>query len=297
VCGYYIRTLPQGAATNKEAQSTTVPIKNLIADPDLPANAQVATDFLQLVRFGLRDANDPNILDSLKIVDALLKTDTPSGPVWHRYNNDGYGEHDDGSGFDGDGRGRGWPLLTGERGHWAVSAGEDALPYIEAMMAMSSPLGLIPEQVWDSAPIERYGLEPGRPSGSAMPLVWAHGEFIKLCYSRSLGRPVDRPAATWRRYGGQRPKIDYTIWGPKIRPRRMLSGHKLTIALLKPAHVRFGIDGWKDVQEVETRDTGLGVHIAELPHGALAEKQSAQFTFFWTETQTWEGHDYEVVVR
>ncbi len=97
--GYYIRTLPIGAYANKDAQSRAVPIKNLMADPDLPANAQFATDFLQLVRYGLRAANDPNILDSLKIIDAVLKTDTPSGPVWHRYNDDGYGEHDDGSGF------------------------------------------------------------------------------------------------------------------------------------------------------------------------------------------------------
>jgi glucoamylase len=289
--------LPTGAFTNKEARSEPVPIKNLMSDPDLPASAQVATDFLQLVRFGLRGANDPDILATLKIVDGLLKTDTPGGPVWHRYNDDGYGEHDDGVGFDGEGRGRGWPLLTGERGHWAISAGEDAMPYIEAMMAMSSPLGLIPEQVWDAAPIEKYGLELGRPSGSAMPLVWAHGEFVKLVYSRALGRPVDRPAATWARYGGVRPEIDYTIWGPKMRPRRMHADQSLTIALLGPARVRCGIDGWKEVHDVETRDTGLGVHVADLPFGKLGAGRTVQFTFFWTESQAWEGRDYEVLVK
>jgi glucoamylase len=297
VAGYYIRMLPTGVASVRAEQSAPLPIKNLIADPDLPANAQVATDFLQIVRFGLRDARDPNVLDSLKIVDALLKTDTPGGPVWHRYNNDGYGEHDDGSGFDGEGRGRGWPLLTGERGHWAVSAGEDTMPYIKAMMAMSSPLGLIPEQVWDTAAIQKYDLELGRPSGSAMPLVWAHGEFIKLCYSRALGRPVDRPAATWKRYGGVRPKINYTIWGPKFRPRRVPVGHKLTVVLPGPARVHFGIDGWQDIRDDETRDTGLGVHVVDLPHGAIGAGQSVQFTFFWTQTQTWEGRDYEVHAR
>ena len=104
-------------------------------------------------------------------------------------------------------------LLTGERGHFALAAGEDVLPYLEAMLAMGSPLGLIPEQVWDSPPIPERGLVPGKPSGSAMPLVWAHGEFVKLCYGKVLGYPVDRPAATWRRYGGVRPVVDYTIWG------------------------------------------------------------------------------------
>jgi glucoamylase len=297
VRGYYIRTLPVGALTTKEALAEPVPIKNLIADPDLPASAQVATDFLQLARYGLRRADDPNIRDTLKIVDGLLKTDTPGGPVWHRYNDDGYGEHDDGSGFDGEGRGRGWPLLTGERGHWAVAAGEDPLPYIEAMLAMSSPLGLIPEQVWDSAPIEKYDLKLGRPSGSAMPLVWAHAEFVKLCHSRALGKPVDRPAATWARYKGVRPEIDYTIWGPNMRPKRIRAGDTLTLALLAAAKVRCGIDGWKDVRNIETHDTGLGVHVVDMPYGKLAAGRSVQFTFYWTERQAWEGQDYEVLAR
>ncbi len=129
-----------------------------------------------------------------------------------------------------------------------------------------------------------------------MPLVWAHGEFVKLCYSHELGRPVDRPAATWARYKGARPAVDYTIWGPKVRPRRMLVGHKLTVALLAPARVRCGTNGWKDVSDLETRDTGLGVHIVDLPCEGLTAGQTVQFTFFWTETQTWEGVNYEVVV-
>ena len=104
VGGYYIRTVPVDAFNHRQALAEWVPIKNLAADPDLPASAQVATDFLQLVRYGLRAAMIPHVLDSLTVVDGLLKTDTPSGPVWRRYNDDGYGEHDDGSAFDGEGR-------------------------------------------------------------------------------------------------------------------------------------------------------------------------------------------------
>ena len=104
--------------------------------------------------------------------------------------------------YDGSGRGRGWPLLTGERGHYELAAGRDPLPYLEAMTAMASPGGMLPEQVWDADPIPSRRLEPGRPTGSAMPLVWAHAEFIKLMVSRHLGHPVDRPRAVWRRYQG-----------------------------------------------------------------------------------------------
>ena len=296
VNGYYIRTVPVNALRLRLALAEPVPIKNLAADPGLPADVQVATDFLQLVRYGLRGADDPHICDSLKIVDGLLRTETPKGPVWHRYNDDGYGEHDDGKPFDGEGRGRGWPLLTGERGHYALSAGEDALPYLEAMMAMSNPLGLIPEQVWDSAPIAQYDLEPGKPSGSAMPLAWAHAEFVKLSYSRALGRPVDRPLATWERYRGARPRLNYAIWGPTMRPGHLRAGDGLTVALKARARIHWGVDGWKDVRDIDTRDVGLGVHVADLPVASLTGGQTIQFTFLWLDTQTWECVDYEIEV-
>ncbi len=73
-----------------------------------------------------------------------------------------------------------------------------------------------------------------------MPLVWAHSEFIKLCYSRALGRPVDRPAATWARYGGERPKIDYDFWGPNAHPALLKAARMLTIALKAPASRALG---------------------------------------------------------
>jgi glucoamylase len=288
--------VPADVLTRDGAQYETIGIKNLATDPNLPASAQVATDFLQLVRYGLRLPSDPAIADSVKVVDHLLKTDTPSGPVWHRYNDDGYGEHEDGSAFDGTGRGRGWPLLTGERGHYALAAGQDVLPFIEAMLAMGNPLGLIPEQVWDSAAIPEFGLTLGKPSGSAMPLVWAHSEFIKLCYGHVLGYPVARPAATWKRYGGTRPAPGYDIWGPAYRPRRLRSGLALTIALKTPARVHWGVNGWKQVRDLDTRDIGIGVHVADLPVTGLAAGESVQFTLYWRDAERWEGEDYEVMI-
>jgi hypothetical protein len=48
-------------------------------------------------------------------------------------------------------------------------------------------------------------LFPGRPVGPAMPLVWAHAEFIELTRSLHLGRPVGRPEPVWLRYGGDKP--------------------------------------------------------------------------------------------
>ncbi|MEM8575072.1 MAG: glycoside hydrolase family 15 protein [Pseudomonadota bacterium] len=295
--GYFIRTIPLDVLGMPDAAETPVVIKNLSRDPHLPASGQVSTDCLQLVRYGLREADNPFIVDTIKAMDYLLKTDTPSGPVWHRYNNDGYGEHADGTGFNGTGHGRGWPLLTGERGHYAICAGEDVMPYVEAMMAMSNKVGLMPEQVWDTDPIPEHDLYPGKPSGSAMPLVWTHAEFAKLCHSLAAGRPVDRPQAAWARYQGIRPQIDYEIWGPRYKPTRIASGRALYIAVTAPALVHYGTNGWRNIHDIETDDTLLGVHVAKLPTDRLNPGDTIEFTLYWPESGTWEGQDYRIAIE
>src|SRR5438105_3024294 len=114
---------------------------------EFPANAIVDTGFLELVRYGIRDPHDPLIEDSLRVVDAVLKVETPFGPCWHRYNHDGYGQRDDGESYNGWGVGRAWPLLTGERGHYELAAGRDPEPYLRALENFSGGIGLIPEQI------------------------------------------------------------------------------------------------------------------------------------------------------
>ncbi|WP_297374787.1 glycoside hydrolase family 15 protein [Acidiferrobacter sp.] len=295
VPGHYIRVAPPDVLTDQEAEREILPIKNRANDPRLAACCQISNDFLQLVRYGLRDARDPHILASVTVMDGLLKTETPSGPVWHRYNGDGYGEHADGRPFDGTGTGRGWPLLTGERGHYAVAAGDDALPYLQAMAAMAGQGGLLPEQVWDSAPIPKYDLTPGRPSGSAMPLVWAHGEFVKLCHSHVLGVPIDRPVATWRRYRGVRPTPDFRIWQLHQQPRHLRVGEELRIALSAPFTVHWGQDGWQNVCDTPSEDWGL-LQVAILPRTALRDAHSLQFTLRWAGGD-WIGQDFHIDIR
>ena len=244
VAGYYVLALPGQVLERRDILRQVIPIHNRADHVAVRADELVGTEFLQLVRFGLRRADDPLILDSLRVADALLKTDTPSGPVWHRYNCDGYGEHDDGSPYDGTGRGRGWPLLTGERGHYELVAGRDPLPYLEAMTGMASPGGMLPEQVWDADPIPSRRLEPGRPTGSAMPLVWAHAEFIKLLISRHQGHPIDRPRAVWQRYRGRRPLARHAFWWPHAPISGLPTGARLALRCRgRPSCIGAATDG------------------------------------------------------
>jgi glucoamylase len=295
VPGYYLRVAPPGIVTEAGASTSIVPIRNRVDDGGLRGDQQIGTEFLQLVRFGLRRPEDPLIRGSLTLADALLRTDTPAGPVWHRYRGDGYGEHDDGRAFDGTGVGRGWPLLTGERGHFELEAGNDPLPYLEAMAAMASPGGMIPEQVWDAEPIPTRFLFPGRATGSAMPLVWAHAEFVKLLVSRQINRPFDRPRAVWRRYRGRRPTPQYAFWWPHAPIGAMAAGARLAVALSEPAIVHWGRDGWQMVEDTPTIDTGLGFHVAALATTALPAGSRIQFT--WRRAGgEWAGRDVTVQV-
>ena len=293
VPGYYVRVTPPQALLDRGAE-TVLPIRNLQKDPGLPASAQVGVDFLQLVRFGLRRADDPLIVATVKVVDALLKVDTPSGPCWHRYNDDGYGEHDDGRAYDGTGRGRAWPLLTGERGHYELCCGHDSLPYLVAMARMASSGGMLPEQIWDDAPIPTRGLAPGRPTGAAMPLVWAHAEYLKLAASRVLKRPFDRPTSVWERYRGERPVLGRVIWSKQAPPGEMPEGCELTVALPTESTVRWGLDGWQDVREQSTRLNSLGLHVLEIDTPHLRAGRSIDLTY--RSGSRWVGSDFHIRV-
>lgn len=295
VPGYYMRSAPEDVLIHNGAKREHLFVKNRDQDPNLAADEQIAIDCLQLSRYGLRAADDLTMMASVKAVDTLLKTDTPKGPVWHRYNEDGYGEHPDGTPFDGWGRGRGWPLLAGERGHFALLAGEDAQPYLQTMIQMTGKGGLLSEQVWDSEAIPERGLYPGQPSGSAMPLVWAHAEFIKLALSINAGVPVDRPVRTWARYGGRRPKLDYDLWQPRQRLPKLLIGKELRLMFPEPAVVHWGINGWQNLADVATENWGLG-HVALISTAKFKAGDLIDFTIYWPNRDVWKNEDFQIAL-
>jgi glucoamylase len=297
--GYYVRIAPAEVADAASPAGGFVPIKNRPpGEGSAPTAYIVSPDALALVRFGLRAADDPRVLNTVKVIDATLKTETATGPVWHRYNLDGYGEHADGGAFDGTGIGRGWPLLAGERAHYELAKGNrvEAERLLRAMAAQTSPGGLIPEQVWDAADIPSRELLNGHPSGSAMPLVWAHAEYVKLLRSLRDGRVFDMPPQTVQRYQMERVASAFGIWRYNDKCRGILAGKRLRIEVLAPALVHWSADNWQSVQETVTVDSGLGIHIADLPTEVLPLGSTVRFTFLWLDGNRWEGVDFDVVM-
>src|SRR6266853_4532572 len=89
--GYYVRIAPPDADCASSPLEGFVPIKNRPPGQNAERAAHlVSPDSLALVRFGLRAPDDPRILSTVKVIDALLKVNLPQGPCWYRYNGDGY---------------------------------------------------------------------------------------------------------------------------------------------------------------------------------------------------------------
>ena len=196
--GYYLRITandnPNDGAKMEINSSSLVVDERKILD----------AGFLELVRLGIKAPRDPLIVESLKLIDQLIKVKTPVGDAWYRYNHDAYGETPEGGKYDGrNGVGRLWPLLTGERGEYELAAGDiaSARKRLDTLAGFANDGLMIPEQVWDRAEIP--GFRFGAGTGSATPLAWSMAQFIRLAMSIERGWNVETPRVVWERYGGR----------------------------------------------------------------------------------------------
>ncbi len=297
--GYYVRVADPDSADAASPLDGFVPIKNRPPDTTRQTASQmVSPDALALVRFGLRAPDDPRIRNTVHVIDALLKVDLPAGSCWRRYNGDGYGEHEDGRAFDGTGIGRPWPLLTGERAHYELEAGNRAAAetLLETLEGFASDGHLIPEQVWDAPDIRKRGLYHGRPSGSAMPLTWAHAEHIKLLRSLADGRVFDTPPQTRQRYQVDGVRARHCVWRFNQKCRSLAAGHLLRVEVLAAATIHWSSDDWRSLRDTPTQDSGLGVHFADLDTAGLAAGGEVVLTMRWLSADRWEGTDYRLKI-
>jgi glucoamylase len=274
-----------------------LPIRNRPpgAQVEFPAKEIVDAGFLELVRYGIRRPGDPLIEDSLRVVDAVLKVNTPFGPSWRRYNYDGYGQREDGGPFGGWGKGRAWPLLTGERGHYELAAKRDGNIFIRAMEAFANATGLLPEQIWDEPDRPEARMAFGCATGAAMPLMWAHAEYIKLLRSTKDGHVFDLIPAVADRYLKRRENQPLEVWKFSRQTMSVIAGRRLRVQAQDAFKLRWTANEWQEVHDTESTATDLGIEFVDIP---ISQEQQAplRFTFYWLETGQWEGHDFQVNV-
>ncbi len=264
-------------------------------DPDnRPREGATAPEFLELVRYGLRRPKDDRVLRSLQGVDTSLKASLPSGPSWRRYTGDRYGEHEDGSPWDGDGRGRAWPVLTGERARHFFAMGLSAAELVRSLEGFAGQGLMLPEQLWDGPDLPARGLRFGRPSGSACPLGWAHAEYLELLVTIALAGFPDIVLPARRRYTEGVALEPAFVWSHRHQITRIAAGRALKVQLPRPGAVHYTFDGWKSFRQVEAVDTTLGVWVAEVPCQRLAAGSELSWTAHYMTG--WEGKNFSLSV-
>jgi glucoamylase len=266
---------------------------------DYEAREIIDAGFLEFVRYGIRRADDPLIIDSLKVVDHVLKIETPYGPCWRRYNHDGYGQRKDGGPYEGWGQGRAWPILTGERAHYELAAGRDISSYIQALERFSSIGGMLPEQVWDYADMPEQGLYFGRSAGSAQPLVWAHAEYLKLLKSVTTGQVFDRIAVVADRYAvpaEQRTfKSQLEIFQVSRPISFVVAGSTLRIMDQARFHIVYTTDNWTTKTEADARYIGRPGAFLDIPTQP-GQTGTIIFTLYWPQQDHWLGYNCEITI-
>ena len=205
---YYVRISPNGNP------NTTDKLLDNNGKPGLDQRMILDGGFLELVRYGVVDAQDPVIKNSVMLIDdqsladnlrvkyEFSAKDGSTIPGYRRYGNDGYGE-DTVTGLSyaekgntEDQRGRVWPFFTGERGHYELALAKangtlsadtkQALinTYVQGMETFANQGLMLPEQAWDGVGnATRYDYKMGQGTNSATPLAWTHAEYIKLVRS------------------------------------------------------------------------------------------------------------------
>jgi glucoamylase len=298
---HYMRIRPPEsgeAYTCESCGKETIRLQNRPPGTQVEFEARQIVDagFLELVRYGVRRADDPLIVDSLAVVDAVLKRALPQGPGWLRYNGDGYGQKADGGPYQGWGQGRVWPLLTGERAHYELAAGKDISALIKTYEGFASSGQLLPEQVWDGANLPDSSMRLGQPAGSAVPLVWAHAEYLKLLRSAVDGKVFDRIDPVYERYcepeGRRQTRGDLEIYS-RLRPiQKIGAGKTLRILDGKRFEVVWSADDWQTTHTTASRGLGSAGNSADIVAG---NSGAIVWTLHWTEPDGWLG--YNVVVK
>jgi glucoamylase len=171
--------------------------------------------------------------------------------------------------------------LAGERAHYELAAGRDVRLLITAIENFASQGGMLPEQVWDAPDLPVAGMYLGRPAGSAMPLMWAHAEYIKLLRSVNDGAIFDLIPIVAARYHGQQGRKDLEIWKSTRQVRAMAAGAVLRVVSAGAFRLRWSLDGvaaGQSLQESASTASGLGPEFVDIPTRA-GQASTLRFSF------------------
>jgi glucoamylase len=168
------------------------------------------------------------------------------------------------------------------------------MPYILSLEKFANEGGMLPEQVWDEKDLPQAHMIRGEQAGSAMPLCWAHAEYIMLVRSRKDGGIYDAIPQVRAKYATNRTPNRVEIWTLAHQPPRMQKGKILRLIFSEPVLVHWSFDYWKTVADTESQTTALGCFFVDLPSNTLPYGAKIVFTF--RRADKWAGKDFVVEV-
>jgi hypothetical protein len=150
-------------------------------------------------------------------------------------------------------------------------------------------VALFPQLGWDKSDTpERETFRDG-PAGRAMSLVRLHAELPEGCIFNMAPHPVER-------YEIDRTESPVRAWRFNEKVHNIPAGKKLRIELLAAARVHWTADEWATSHDDETREIGSGIHLIDLATQNVPCGSHIRFTFYWRDTERWEGMDFTVTV-
>ena len=301
---HYVRITPP--APGEPFHNDSIPVGTLRIANRAPGEKDVFEareivdgGFLELVRYGIRRADDPLMIDTLKVIDHVLKIETPNGDCWRRYNHDGYGQAKDGGPFTSYGQGRAWPLLGGERAHYELALGNDVQSFVTAFEKFASVGGMLPEQVWDYADMPEEGLLLGFSAGSAQPLVWAHAEYLKLLRSIADNKVFDTISVVEERYAKKAADRTFTSNFEIFRTTRIFNSIPAGQTLRIDDHSNFSVtwtsDDWATVKKLDATSIGHAFYQANIPT-RIDQTGRISFTLYYPGDNRWINRNFDVAV-
>jgi glucoamylase len=73
-------------------------------------------------------------------------------------------------------------------------------------------------------------------------------------------------------------------------------GYILRVQAPAPFHLHWTGDEWGTVKDTSSSATTLGIDFVDIPIIAT-QRAPIRFTFFWPESNSWEGRDYMVEIK
>jgi glucan 1,4-alpha-glucosidase len=206
--------------------------------PQLDERDIIDAGFLELARLGILPWDDEILRNSVDEVDDTIRVDLPAGAAFYRYNGDGYGEREQEEmgapwSVEHPGKGRLWPILTGERAEYELRV-EDSEPadeperLLRAMQTFANSGRMIAEQVWDREVSTDYDWAYGEGTGSATPLAWSMAQYVRLAHGIDAGTPAETPEFVAERYLDQR--IHDRDESPALRVDTRFQGNEVVVS-------------------------------------------------------------------